>query len=186
MARHRPARPGHKRRHLRASIAAVSGAALIAFGAQHPGIADHAIKAHARPVSAPRSASIGTAVHAAANLDHQVLKLTNAERARHGCAPLRGNPKLAASAAVHTLDMAQHGVLQHPSSNGQDWAQRIATYYPGWQSLGENVASGFSTPSSVMIAWIHSPEHEANIINCRFTLIGIAHYAGYWDQDFAR
>jgi uncharacterized protein YkwD len=37
-----------------------------------------------------------------------------------------------------------------------------------------------------MDAWMHSPEHKANILDCRFRDIGVGYDldGGYWVQDF--
>jgi uncharacterized protein YkwD len=43
-------------------------------------------------------------------------------------------------------------------------------------SLGENIAWGsgtLATPRSIVRAWMHSPEHRANILNGGFRDIGI-------------
>jgi uncharacterized protein YkwD len=38
----------------------------------------------------------------------------------------------------------------------------------------------------VMSAWMHSPSHKRNIVNCQFRNIGIGYVksGNYWVQDF--
>ena len=56
---------------------------------------------------------------------------------------------------------------------------------------GENVATGYTTADQAMAGWLKSEGHRANILNERFTKIGIAskknnnQYGGYtWEQLF--
>jgi uncharacterized protein YkwD len=55
----------------------------------------------------------------------------------------------------------------------------------------ENIAAGQSTAAAVMAAWMASPGHQANIVDCRFTEIGVGlvnrpgtPYGVYWTQEF--
>jgi uncharacterized protein YkwD len=57
--------------------------------------------------------------------------------------------------------------------------------------MGENIAAGQRTPAAVMDAWMKSPGHRANILNCGFRVIGmgVATVTGspfgiYWTQNF--
>lgn len=58
---------------------------------------------------------------------------------------------------------------------------------------GEDVAAGFADVAYVIIAWMKSPHHRANILNPIFTHLGVGFatldqdsiYAGFvWTQDF--
>lgn len=55
------------------------------------------------------------------------------------------------------------------------------------RTKGENIAYGQRDAAAVMSAWMNSPGHRANILNCGFTKIGIGYSASgnYWTQDFA-
>ena len=59
---------------------------------------------------------------------------------------------------------------------------------PGAWNIGENVAYGYSTVSSVMTAWMSSPGHRANILNGAFTHFGAGRAQGasaiFWTQNF--
>jgi uncharacterized protein YkwD len=51
------------------------------------------------------------------------------------------------------------------------------------------VAYGQRTPAEVMDAWMNSPGHRANILNCQFKEIGVGVVPDsngrlYWTQDF--
>ena len=60
--------------------------------------------------------------------------------------------------------------------------------------MGENVASGHITPQEVVQDWMDSEGHRANILNPRFTRLGVGltentgnSYSGYaWVQIFSK
>jgi uncharacterized protein YkwD len=125
-------------------------------------------------------------------LEAQVADLTNAERAGAGCPALPVDASLASAARAHSTDMATTGVFAHNGSDGADPGARMkAAGYdsgPGW---AENIARGQATPAAVMEAWMGSPDHRANILNCEFKAIGVgvARSASgqlFWTQDFGR
>ena len=59
--------------------------------------------------------------------------------------------------------------------------------------VGENIAAGAMSPHEVTEGWLASPAHCENIMDGRFTQIGIAYRREsrtptrgmYWTQDFA-
>jgi uncharacterized protein YkwD len=117
----------------------------------------------------------------------EVASLTNAERAKAGCAALRVDARLAASAQGHAADMATDNYFSHVSLDGRTFDQRIrAAGYPS--PGGENIAKGYPTASAVMTGWMNSAGHKANILNCSFTTLGVGYDArgNYWVQNFGR
>lgn len=161
------AAPTHRHSHTRTHSAAPTHPAAPTPSA--PG-------AHSTPAAAP-TASGATAL---------VAQLVNAERAKQGCAPLTVNAKLTQAAQAHSADMAAHANMSHTGSDGSSPGDRITAAGYAWSSYGENVAYGYSTPASVMAAWMNSPGHRANILNCSFKDIGVglAQPGNYWTQDF--
>ncbi|MEO3869051.1 CAP domain-containing protein [Nonomuraea sp. B12E4] len=133
----------------------------------------------------PASGTAGTAE------ENEVVRLTNAERAKGGCRSLAHDPRLRAAAAGHSTDMARNGFFDHDSQDGRGFLDRIrAAGFTGGSSWAENIAAGQPTPASVVRAWMNSPGHRTNIMNCRFNLIGVgavkdARGRIYWTQDFA-
>ncbi len=115
-----------------------------------------------------------------------VLELANQARALAGCGPLSYNAQLEKSAQGHAKDMQEHNFMSHVSSDGRTFDQRIrAAGFDGGR-IGENVGAGFATPDSVSDAWMHSPAHRANILDCRFNFLGVGYVlnGGYWVQNF--
>jgi uncharacterized protein YkwD len=117
----------------------------------------------AGPAGIPSSAIVVTST---------VLERTNAERARAGLAPLRESTQLQRAAQLHSEQMG------------------AAARYP-WQAYGENIAMGQSGGAEVVSAWMQSAGHRANILNPKFTELGVGvalDHAGrpYYAQVFGR
>ena len=118
----------------------------------------------------------------------EVVRLVNVARADAGCAPLRVDSRLTTAARLHSQDMADHDYFSHTSLDGRSpWDRMRAQGYTN--GSGENIAAGYSTPASVMNAWMNSSGHRANILNCSSRAIGVGigkggSYGTYWTQDF--
>jgi uncharacterized protein YkwD len=59
--------------------------------------------------------------------------------------------------------------------------------------VGENLATGIMTPEEAVSGWLHSPHHCANLMEPRFTQMGVAFAVNerdeagvYWTQEFGR
>ena len=120
----------------------------------------------------------------------QVLSLTNAERADAGCKPLRANAKLTAAAQAHSSDMAAKDYFSHNSKNGDSPFTRMKEAGYSFSAAAENIAMGQPTAKAVMKAWMNSPGHKANILNCTYTELGVGYATRsgtpYWTQDFGK
>jgi uncharacterized protein YkwD len=61
--------------------------------------------------------------------------------------------------------------------SARSWSGRQASerrmYHSNWPGMGENVAYGQKDPADVMRAWMNSPGHRANILNAKYTEIGV-------------
>lgn len=127
--------------------------------------------------------AVGTAV------EREVVRLTNAARAQNGCRPLVHDPRLRAAAFGHSADMAARNYFDHTSPDGRSPGDRVkAAGFSPVTAWGENIAKGQPTAAAVMRAWLNSPGHKANIVNCAYTRIGVGQAARgpVWTQVFAR
>ncbi|MGW5212092.1 CAP domain-containing protein [Streptomyces sp. NPDC004051] len=117
----------------------------------------------------------------------QVLQLVNQERAKVGCSPVAANSALTGLAAAFSQDMAERGFFDHTDPDGDTpWDRAKAA---GIADLGgENIARGQATAAAVMEAWMDSPGHKANILNCDFKTLGVGVHFGsggpWWTQNF--
>jgi uncharacterized protein YkwD len=116
-----------------------------------------------------------------------VLTLVNQARARAGCAPLADDSRLDALATAFSDDMAARGFFSHTDPDGRTpWDRAKAASIADLG--GENIARGQRTPEEVMAAWLGSPGHRANILDCQYTRLGVGFREGeggpWWTQDF--
>lgn len=111
----------------------------------------------------------------------QVIELTNAERAKSGLAPLTLNSVLSNAASSKGKHMFANQYWAHTAPDGtQPWAFiRNAGY--SYSIAGENLARDFAETNSMVAAWMASPTHRANIMNSRYSDIGIAVIDGTLD-----
>ncbi|MEV4468220.1 CAP domain-containing protein [Nonomuraea salmonea] len=123
--------------------------------------------------------------------ENEVVRLVNAERAKGGCRPLQHNAQLHTAAYGHSADMAAKNYFAHNSKDGRSFMDRIkAAGFTGGNAWAENIAMGQRTPAEVMRSWMNSAGHRTNIMNCKYTLIGVGAAKNsrgqiYWTQDFA-
>jgi uncharacterized protein YkwD len=140
-----------------------------------------------------------------AQLDHgaisdRVLQLLNAARAAaHRCgtatypaAPaLTRDPLLEHAAQDYAQDMAAFGYMDHTGRDGSAPQERITRSGYRWSDTGENLASGVTGADAVVMGWLGSPEHCANIMNPDYSQAGVGvavnprNDAGiYWALEF--
>jgi uncharacterized protein YkwD len=144
----------------------------------------------AAPLEAPPAAD-------ADSVSRRVLALVNEARSQKrrcgwkrfaAAPPLVLSENLQRAATVHAADMAAQGVMSHMGSDGSMAAQRAERAGYDWRFVGENVATGQSTPEQVVEEWIRSPHHCANLMSADFTEMGVAYAAStsgvYWAQVF--
>jgi uncharacterized protein YkwD len=160
---------------------AVPGLALLGLlaGSAHAGAATASITS-----VAAGSSTAGTYIA-------RVIALTNAQRRAHGCGALTVNVTLTRVAQAHTADMATHNYFSHNSRNGASPAARMTAAGYRYSYAAENIAAGQASADIVVAAWMKSPGHRANILNCHLTQIGVGYavnnastYRTYWTQDF--
>jgi uncharacterized protein YkwD len=126
----------------------------------------------------------------AAVMEAAVKCLTNQQRAKHGLPILTVSWRLRRVAQSWSTKMVLSGEFDH----GANFAARIGAAGYDWQTAGENIATGYPTPRSVVTAWMASPDHCRNILDPSFRSIGAgvnkAPVGGFatgpstWTQDF--
>ncbi|CAM5490384.1 CAP domain-containing protein [Streptomyces purpurascens] len=136
---------------------------------------------------APEKPSAPAALSEESAAAAQVLKLVNEERAKVGCSALAANSALTELAQNYSEDMRARGFFDHTDPDGKTpWDRAEAA---GISNLGgENIARGQADAAAVMDAWMNSPGHRANILNCDFKTLGVGVELGsggpWWTQNF--
>ncbi|MDZ7962123.1 MAG: CAP domain-containing protein [Aulosira sp. DedQUE10] len=116
--------------------------------------------------------------------EQQVLQLTNQERVKYGLAALKENAELDYAADKYAELMAEKNYFSHTGPDGsQPWDRAKKVGFEA-QTMGENIAAGQKTPQDVVQAWMNSAGHKANILNAKFTQLGVGFHNNYWVQDF--
>lgn len=104
----------------------------------------------------------------------EVVRSTNAQRAASGLKPLAYNEKLADAARRKAANMLSENYWAHNSPSGKSpWTWFKAAGYT-YVFAGENLAKDFGDTNRMMNAWMASPTHKENIINPKYSEIGIA------------
>lgn len=110
----------------------------------------------------------------AAIFPHALVDETNANRIHASLPSLTTNSLLEKAAQLKAQDMASKGYFAHTSPEGitpWHWLQEVNYEFA---AAGENLAVNFFDSKDVARAWMNSPTHRANILNEKFTEIGIA------------
>jgi len=106
-------------------------------------------------------------------LEKEIIRLTNQERLRRGLPALQVSPQLQNLSRQKSQNMARLRNLNHS----------VSPRPPG----GENIAYNQATAAAVVRSWMNSDGHRANILNRRYSAIGVgmAENGGpYWTQMF--
>lgn len=113
----------------------------------------------------------------------QVLNIVNKQREKVGAKPLVMDQSLLETANIRAKDIVKS--FSHTRPNGDIC---FAVYKKGG-ALGENIAYGYDSASSVMKGWMNSSGHRQNILDKGFKSIGISCYYTngycYWVQCFS-
>jgi uncharacterized protein YkwD len=123
----------------------------------------------------------------AADGEEQVfLNLINSYRAQNGAGALALQSQLGAAADHHSQDMANKNYFAHSA------LESVKNFgYTNWLFIGENIYAGSESASSAMDAWKNSAGHNKNMLDGKFTEIGIGRayskdskYGWYWTTTF--
>jgi uncharacterized protein YkwD len=106
--------------------------------------------------------------------------------------PVRLSGPLAEVALGHASDMALHDYFEHQDLSGHSPADRVRAIGYRETLVGENIAYGPQSADEVVQGWLDSPGHCENIMDPRFSEMGLAFAAGqssrrglYWVQLLA-
>jgi uncharacterized protein YkwD len=117
----------------------------------------------------------------------EILKLVNAKRTTLGLPALAWSSELAMAAQAHAEDCAQRNRGSHLGSDGASLTERLARIGYAAGSTSENWANAQSVQHAFGMWW-NEPKgrdpHRRNILNSRFTEIGIGVARGPWGYYF--
>jgi hypothetical protein len=101
-----------------------------------------------------------------------LVAATNQARTAHNETTLSLNDHLSDAATAKAQDMVKENYWSHNSPSGKTpWQFIVASGY-NYNAAGENLAYGFSDAEGVLDAWMHSPEHRANVLDKDYREVG--------------
>lgn len=110
-----------------------------------------------------------------------LISFANEARFSNGARELKVNSALEEAAKLKAEDMAKKNYFAHVSPEGvKPWYWLGKAGY-NFSAAGENLAIDFSDSKDVADAWLNSPGHRANILNKKFTEIGVATAKGIFN-----
>lgn len=122
---------------------------------------------------------------------NEVLALVNDIRADAGVGPLTLDETLCRAATMRAVEMNYSDFFEHTRPDGRRCFSVFEIYSIEYMACGENIAAGYTTPSEVVAGWKESPGHYQNMINEKFTKLGVGmsceepgRYSHYWVQLF--
>ncbi|MBL7254607.1 CAP domain-containing protein [Paractinoplanes lichenicola] len=126
----------------------------------------------APPAAAPATATVTPTAVAPRTLMSQVVTMTNQRRWANGCRRLLTvDRELVVASVRQSVYMARTGLFSHVWRDGTTFVRR--SHLAGYeQPSGENIAWGYRTATEVVEAWMASPRHRANMLNCGAKSIG--------------
>lgn len=104
----------------------------------------------------------------------EVVRATNAQRLQAGLKQLAYNEKLADAARRKAANMLSEDYWAHNSPSGKSpwiWFKDAGYNYV---FAGENLAKDFGSTDRLISAWMASTTHKENIINPKYSEIGVA------------
>jgi len=179
-----PPRPARRR-----ASRKLTGAVLAAAATSLMAAAPAALAAKVPPC---RDARTPITQASRADMQRAVVCLINQRRVADHLPSLVSSRKLDLSAQRWTNSMIGNEDFSH----GNAFTNRLTAVGFKWTAIGENIATGYSTPQGVVNAWMSSPGHCANILDPTYREVGTglsvrfihgaADIDGTWTQDFGR
>ena len=119
----------------------------------------------------------------------EVFRLTNIERVKAGREPVTYHKGLEKASMLRAQEISVS--FSHTRPNGELFETALYECGVG-NSSGENIASGYSTPESVVQGWMNSLGHRATLLYKDSLYLGVGFYENpvthryYWVQNFAK
>ncbi len=136
-----------------------------------------------KSVLAPAPLKIGGKENQVVLVKAKIIAQTNVQRYNNGMLPpLFENEELNATALAKAQDMFAKQYFEHISPSGIGPGELAKSHGYEYIVEGENLILGnFKDEQEVVQLWMDSPGHRANILNDRFTEIGVAVIKGTYD-----
>lgn len=139
-----------------------------------------------KEVFTPPPLNIGGTKNQVILIQAKIIAETNIQRYDQGdgLLPLFENEKLNKAALAKANDMFLNQYFEHISPSGISPGELVQNYGYEYIIAGENLILGnFASEKDLVQAWMDSPGHRANILNDRYTEIGVAIIKGEYEGN---
>jgi len=137
-----------------------------------------------KKVSLPAPLRTGGAENQVVLVKSKIIEETNVQRQNSGSPVLKENVKLTAAAVAKADDMFLNQYFEHESPAGIDPGELVNSYGYNYILAGENLILGnFDSEKEVVENWMQSIGHRENILNTKFTEIGVAIIKGNYNGE---
>jgi uncharacterized protein YkwD len=121
----------------------------------------------------------------------EIVNLTNAERVKAGVPELAVLPELMDCSQTKAQDFKDSHYYGHTSPVYGSFSDMIRSFVPQARAVGENIAPWNKTAADAFAAWTDSPPHLENLLNQKYTHIGVGVIEGinggyWWVSQFAQ
>jgi uncharacterized protein YkwD len=106
--------------------------------------------------------------------ERELLQATNKIRGKYNVDSVEPNPILMDLARSYVKRIAEKNDLNHNIDGSISKRLKRVGYL--YQRSGENLAAGPLSPTDIVYAWLGSEHHKKNLLDSRFTEIGIGIY----------
>lgn len=103
----------------------------------------------------------------------RITELVNEHRAAAGLSPVKYSAKISKAAQVRAVEIEKS--FSHTRPDGRYFSTVFAEHGISYRYSGENIAWGQKSPEEVVTAWMNSAGHRANIMNAKFTELGVGY-----------
>ena len=118
------------------------------------------------------------------NNNSEILFYTNQEREDESLSPLSANHILDIVALGRVDDLFTNQYFEHESPDGKSVSDLAVVEGYEYLFIGENLALGnYEDNKAIVKAWMESPGHRANILNEKYTELGVAIKQGTYNDS---
>ena len=103
----------------------------------------------------------------------RITELVNEHRAAAGLSPVKYSAQISKAAQVRAVEIEKS--FSHTRPDGRYFSTVFAEHGISYRYAGENIAWGQKSPEEVVTAWMNSAGHRANILNAKFTELGVGY-----------
>ncbi len=132
----------------------------------------------------PPPLQVGGPANDAVLVKSKIITETNLQRQQNGLPALTENTQLNNAALAKANDMFKNQYFEHVSPTGIDPAKLVTNYEYKYIAVGENLILGnFASEKEMVESWMNSQGHRENILNNRYTEIGVSVVKGTYKGD---